>query len=646
MTAVDTLREALFGSPPSETYKPDRNGVLNAFTQIHEQVFTLQLGVDAYATVADLPTVTVVDDGTSARVYNDLTSTNNTYWVVVDGAWQIDADLVASVATIVQPLVDEAEAYSLGTIADLTNDNYFLAYAGNTTQTGANNIAFGPSASSALTTGDRNLSAGKSAGRLNTTGSDNVMLGDEAGDGFTVTAGCTVVGSGAFARGSGSSADANTVVGAFAARNFSGEGMTAIGRSALASATGARSTAIGAYAGSDVATGINQILIGYNALGGAALNNTIVIAYNMAATASNQIVLGNGDNDHMRLFGENFARYFDDSNEGDNCWIWNIGPTTAPTRGANMGVGIDSLISITSGYYNTTLGFEAGKAATTMINTVAIGALAAKSAVDLDDSVFVGARSGELITGGVGATAIGFRAMGKSTDCYNVTAVGDSAGWLCQSYSAVFMGYIAGEFIDDATNAVIIGATAGAYRANAQRCVFIGKSAGAIDSNGPSTNNATGTGAIAAGVDNVGIGSTAMHECLGSRVTAVGSNVATSIVGTTDQDLSSCFFGFNSGTHASQKADAVNSMALGADTYTDKDNQVVIGDANVAETLLRGVTRHTTYTVAGLPSASTMGAGARAFVTDATATTFASNVAGGGANNVPVYSDGTNWKIG
>ena len=35
------------------------------------------------------------------------------------------------------------------------------------------------------------------------------------------------------------------------------------------------------------------------------------------------------------------------------------------------------------------------------------------------------------------------------------------------------------------------------------------------------------------------------------------------------------------------------------------------------------------------------GAGARSFVTDATATTFLSTVAGGGANKVPVVSDGT-----
>jgi hypothetical protein len=51
-------------------------------------------------------------------------------------------------------------------------------------------------------------------------------------------------------------------------------------------------------------------------------------------------------------------------------------------------------------------------------------------------------------------------------------------------------------------------------------------------------------------------------------------------------------------------------------------------------------------TVANLASAATAGAGARAFVTDATATTFLSVVAGGGANKVPVVSDGANWLIG
>lgn len=52
------------------------------------------------------------------------------------------------------------------------------------------------------------------------------------------------------------------------------------------------------------------------------------------------------------------------------------------------------------------------------------------------------------------------------------------------------------------------------------------------------------------------------------------------------------------------------------------------------------------YTVATLPSAASIPANSRAFVTDANATSFLSIVAGGGANKVPVVSDGTNWLIG
>ena len=54
----------------------------------------------------------------------------------------------------------------------------------------------------------------------------------------------------------------------------------------------------------------------------------------------------------------------------------------------------------------------------------------------------------------------------------------------------------------------------------------------------------------------------------------------------------------------------------------------------------------TNYTVATLPSAATSGVGARSFVTDALGPTFGATVVTGGAVAVPVYSDGTNWKVG
>jgi hypothetical protein len=56
-----------------------------------------------------------------------------------------------------------------------------------------------------------------------------------------------------------------------------------------------------------------------------------------------------------------------------------------------------------------------------------------------------------------------------------------------------------------------------------------------------------------------------------------------------------------------------------------------------------------TYTVATLPTAHARFKGVRMFVTDSTVAgsgNFGATVAGGGSNTVPVYCDGSNWKIG
>jgi hypothetical protein len=57
-------------------------------------------------------------------------------------------------------------------------------------------------------------------------------------------------------------------------------------------------------------------------------------------------------------------------------------------------------------------------------------------------------------------------------------------------------------------------------------------------------------------------------------------------------------------------------------------------------------TSNQVYAVAKLPDASEAGIGARAFVTDSSVSTFGTTVAGGGSTIVPVYSNGTNWKVG
>ena len=51
-------------------------------------------------------------------------------------------------------------------------------------------------------------------------------------------------------------------------------------------------------------------------------------------------------------------------------------------------------------------------------------------------------------------------------------------------------------------------------------------------------------------------------------------------------------------------------------------------------------------TVGALPSAAAVGAGGRSFVTDCASATFNAVAVGGGSNKVPVFSDGTDWRVG
>ena len=52
------------------------------------------------------------------------------------------------------------------------------------------------------------------------------------------------------------------------------------------------------------------------------------------------------------------------------------------------------------------------------------------------------------------------------------------------------------------------------------------------------------------------------------------------------------------------------------------------------------------YLVANLPTPEDSVIGFRAFVTDSSVTTFGSVVVAGGTNNVPIYSDGVDWRVG
>ena len=197
----------------------------------------------------------------------------------------------------------------------------------------------------------------------------------------------------------------------------------------------------------------------------------------------------------------------------------------------------------------------------------------------------------------------------------------------------------------------------------------------ALDSNTTGSNNtAVGSNALTANTDgfqNTAVGSEALDaNTTGDYNTAVGFQAATAAT-TANYAVAVGYRALNAATgdgNTAVGADALllvstgtNNVAIGyqaGNSITTGANNIVIGfDADASSATASNeitignsthiVTRGPGATlVASLPSAATVGVGARAMVTNASATTFHSIVAGGGSNIVPVFSDGTNWRIG
>ena len=176
----------------------------------------------------------------------------------------------------------------------------------------------------------------------------------------------------------------------------------------------------------------------------------------------------------------------------------------------------------------------------------------------------------------------------------------------------------------------------------------------ALDANtGGDYNTAVGYSALTTATTanyNTAVGYRALNTALtADNNTAVGSDALLLATGAGNTAV-----GYQAG---STLTTGTNNILIGngaAPASVTTSNSITLGNSSVTTFRVPGLTltfsvkyfNHGTLTVATLPAAATAGAGARSFVTDANATTFASIVAAGGANGVPVYSDGTNWRIG
>ena len=149
-----------------------------------------------------------------------------------------------------------------------------------------------------------------------------------------------------------------------------------------------------------------------------------------------------------------------------------------------------------------------------------------------------------------------------------------------------------------------------------------------------------------AGIDNNDgnntiIGSNCLQNSLYSDfTTAIGANIT---VNPSSLAQSGCVY-VGQGISANGNA---NEIVIGNNQVGRGDNTTLIGNSQ-SVTYLSLVIIGEGFTVATLPSTSATGQviGARCFVTNALAPVFGSNVVGGGTVKVPVYYDGTNWKVG
>jgi hypothetical protein len=238
----------------------------------------------------------------------------------------------------------------------------------------------------------------------------------------------------------------------------------------------------------------------------------------------------------------------------------------------------------------------------------------------------IGKGAGSIATN----TVVGNAALGSNVSGASLVAIGQQA-----------------LRVNTASNNTAVGYQAGYSNTTGANNFFGGYVAG--------FNNTTGYGNVAIGGSDNAVGSALYFNTDGYQLTAIGAGaLAKNTTG-----IRSTAVGFQS---LNANTTASNNTAIGyqaGSTLTTGSNNILIGyqAAPSAITVSNEITignstntviryPHSYGTVASLPSASTVGRGSRTFVTDALAPVFQATVTGGGAVFTPVYSDGTNWKIG
>jgi hypothetical protein len=328
----------------------------------------------------------------------------------------------------------------------------------------------------------------------------------------------------------------------------------------------------------------------------------------------------------------------------------------------NTALGTNALAATTSGWSNTAVGYNAlavgvgtgslniGGAGVEFYANTAIGESSGLAMTTGSYNTFVGCNSGTKLTTGIENCFFGVHA-GQETTIGNANLfIGKSTGYFnVDGDYNIAIGGGAGAAAVSLDGQIAIGYNALAVNVTGANCIAIGMSSQVANTNGASH---VSIGYQSLYSTNYDAGCTAVGYQAG-YLTAVNSNY-NSYFGfcagrtITTGAVSNTFIGANAGYHGSQLATADNSTAIGADTYTTKSNQVVIGNSSITEMKLAGrliMTQISASITDGTPSdaeldtatgltPSTAGAGWACTVLDS----------GGSGLLYRVESDGTNWQ--
>jgi hypothetical protein len=301
----------------------------------------------------------------------------------------------------------------------------------------------------------------------------------------------------------------------------------------------------------------------------------------------------------------------------------------------NTSSGVFSLYATTSGSYNAAFGNSALQNCNNSYNC-AFGFNAGPNHNN-SNCLMMGAYALQYNTVGSNLASVGYQSLNSNTT--NVATLGSitaGSGYTNGTYTGVAMSAVSGAtFLTYPTVTVVVAGGVVNSVTLVTNGVGASSTAATVLTVAAALIGGTGSGfsipvaSFASGSNNTAFGYQAGFGNASANANTTGTN--------------NTYLGYQ--TVGSAKSNT-NEMVIGYQAVGLGSNTTVIGNTSVTLTQTYGVTKSTNYTVATLPSASTNGVGAKAFVTDALAPTFGTTVTGGGTVPVPVYSDGTNWKVG